>query len=401
MTQSISINNNTSNELNAIFENAAVVLILMDKDGRTLNINKAGLQMIRKPRQDVIGRLTGEVFSCINAIRNNKIVCGKTEACKHCTIRQQLNASIDHGAHQFKEEGTINVFQEDNSQLLINLLVSTSNVNINNDEYILLTIDDISKIKKQEEELKRLNEHKDKFLSILSHDLRNPFNSLIGFTEILLNHWQEYPKEKTDKILNSLLSVEKNAYSLLNDLLSWAKSQSGQIQFEPQNIPVTEIFNSVLSTIQHAADLKEIKIQLENKDNSSIFADSKMLSTILRNLTSNAIKFTEKGKKITIIAQSTPTKTSITVKDEGTGIPEEKIDHLFDITQVESRPGTDGEKGSGLGLILCKEFIDKHHGTINVTSKIGQGSEFTFTFPQEKNLQIKGATTSGQPRKAS
>lgn len=385
MTQQATNNNNISNELNAIFENAAVVLMLIDKNGKTLNINKTGLQMIRKKREDVIGKLTGEVFSCINAVRNGQIVCGHTEACKSCTIRQQLNATIDQGTHQYKEEGTIIVYQEDGNPKLINLLVSTSNINIENDEFILLTIEDISKIKEQQQQLKILNEDKDKFLSILSHDLRNPYNSLIGLTELLLEHGENYPKEKRIKILQSIFSVAKNSYELLDELLAWAKSQSGKTQFEPHDILISDIYSTVFNTIQHAADLKNINIKLENKDNSTIYADDKMLRTILRNLTSNAIKFSEKNAKITIIAQSTPTHTTITVKDEGTGIPKERLNHLFDITLVESWPGTDGEKGSGLGLILCKEFIEKHHGTITVTSELNKGSEFTFILPKEKN----------------
>lgn len=370
-----------SNELSAIFENADVVLILVDRKGRVVNINQAGLDMIKKDKNLIIGKQNGEVFSCINAYRDGRAVCGNTNNCKDCTVRQQINTGLIKNVRQKKEDGKLTVFDDNGKSQVIHLLVSTSNITIDDEEYMLLTIDEVSRIKKQEEELKRLNQDKDKFLSILSHDLRSPYNSFIGFTEILLDRWKTMPPEQVDKILSSLLSVSKNSYELLDDLLSWAKSQSGKTQFEPQINECTTIYESVLKSIQYSAELKQLNMQFIAKDGCKVYADAKMLGTILRNLLSNAVKFSERGKNITTEIKNTYHETIITVNDEGTGIPADIQEHLFSLTLVSSSPGTDGEKGSGLGLLLCKEFVEKHQGTISVSSELGVGSTFTIVLP--------------------
>ena len=383
MDQKQTITPHLSNELNAIFENAAVMLVLVDKQGRIININSAGLSLIKKEKDQVIGKQNGEVFSCINAIQDGVSVCGHTENCKNCTVRQQINKSLQGIKLQEKENGKLTIFDKNGKHKVIHLLVSISNINIDDKEYMLLTIDEITKIKKQEEELKRINQDKNKFLSILSHDLRSPYNSFIGFTEILLKSWRTMPPEKVDKILRTLLSVSKSSYELLDDLLIWAKSQSGKIQFEPEILDCQKIFDSVYQSIKYSADLKQLDIQLDAAGNCKILADAKMLSTILRNLLSNAIKFSEKEKKIIVEIRKQEEKTSISVIDHGVGIAKSNLDHLFDITRVSSSQGTDGEKGTGLGLLLCKEFVDTHKGKILVTSKLGQGSTFTFTLPNK------------------
>lgn len=374
-----------SNELNAIFENADVVLMLVDTQGRVVNINPAGLDLIRKEKKYVIGKQNGEVFSCINAFKNGKPVCGNTKACRDCTVRHQINTALTDKTRQEKEDGKLTVFDNEGNKKVLNLLVSTSNISINEEDFMLLTIDEVSKIKQQEEQLKLLNDDKNKFLSILSHDLRSPYNSFIGFTEILLKSWRTMPPEKVDKILSSLLNVSRNSYELLNDLLSWAKSQSGKTQFQPQEIKFSEVFENVNNALQYTAELKHIKLKLINSKNCIVYADTKMLSTILRNLMSNAIKFSEKESSIIIETKETASDVTVSITDEGTGISEETQAHLFDISRVSSTPGTDGEKGSGLGLLLCKEFVEKHKGKISVTSRLGHGSTFSFTLPNKKH----------------
>jgi signal transduction histidine kinase len=234
-------------------------------------------------------------------------------------------------------------------------------------------------IEEYAQELKKLNDDKDRFIRILAHDLKNPFNSLLGFSELLLKNLRKYDIEKIEKQLNVIHKTSKQTYNLLEDLLLWSKSQSGKLPFEPQTYLFSEICNKLISNFK--TNSKNIVINCLETEGTKIIADLNILKTVMRNLVSNAIKFTNQSGSINIFSEKTDKNVIITVSDNGIGIPEENITNLWDYTQLITTSGTEGEGGTGFGLALCKEFVEKHGGQIWVESEIGKGSDFKFTLP--------------------
>jgi signal transduction histidine kinase len=233
-------------------------------------------------------------------------------------------------------------------------------------------------------QLEKLNVDKDRFISILAHDLKTPFGSVIGFLEILSNDYEKLDSEKVENYINYSHSAAKNAYHLLEDLLKW--TQSGKLPYQPEYINVKDICNHILKSLEVNANLKNIKILYLGNNEATVFADSYMLKTILRNLVSNAIKFTNYGGEIMVQADENPENMEISVSDNGIGIMPEDLQKLFDISHVHTTKGTADEKGSGLGLYLTKEFIERHNGTIHVESVFGKGSTFTIFIPVNKTI---------------
>lgn len=254
---------------------------------------------------------------------------------------------------------------------------------------ITAQIENEQKIKQQNLELQRINAEKDKLFSIISHDLRSPFNALIGFSEILQKKIDNYDKTKIKKIISHINNTATTTYDLLNDLLKWANFHRGQIEFKPQKIDLLNFTTQKISLIQDIAAQKEIEIKNKIAEETEVFADENMLSTILRNLLTNAVKFTNRKGKVSIFTTETDKNIEISVKDNGIGISEEKQKKLFRIESNISEQGTENEDGTGLGLILCREFVEKHGGKIWVKSKTGKGSIFTFSIPKIEKNQIK------------
>ena len=244
-------------------------------------------------------------------------------------------------------------------------------------------------IKKQNAQLEILISTKDKLFSIIAHDLRSPFNSILGFSNLLMEHIKEY---ETDQIVQHVAYINKNAKStldLLDKLLNWAKNQTGQIQFNPQNLNLNPLIREVIASLEFSARIKNISLEFAPLAEIEVFADSNMLKTIVRNSVQNAIKFTHSQGKVEILTASLPQGVKISVVDNGIGMSKEIVDNLFFIDKTTIAAGTANEKGSGLGLILCKEFIEKHNGKIEIESREGKGSSFSFILSHP----IKGLTS--------
>lgn len=241
-------------------------------------------------------------------------------------------------------------------------------------------------LKESEARLKELNATKDKFFSIISHDLKSPFNSIIGFSNLLTRQIQEKDYDGIGKYAMIIQQSSQRAMNLLMNLLEWSRSQTGNREFHPEIFDLHLLVNEVKTLFIDIAQYKSIALYLEIEPHLQIYADRQMISTILRNLISNAIKFTHPGGQIVISAQQGPKECIITVADTGVGIKKEALDKLFRIDVSYSTTGTHDEVGTGLGLILCKDFVDKHKGSIWVESERadqGQnsGSRFHFTIP--------------------
>jgi PAS domain S-box-containing protein len=238
-----------------------------------------------------------------------------------------------------------------------------------------------SKLLEQAQILNELNATKDKFFSIIAHDLKNPIRSILGFSELL----QEEAKESENKSISSyadiLYSSAKQTAELLENLLDWANGQQNSFPFSPSEVVINELISEEINILRPLADQKNIKLVDSTAGQIRVTADKKMIGTVIRNLISNAIKFTKKDGSILVEACLQPESAVLTVTDTGIGMSKENIAKLFHIVDGFTTRGTENEKGTGLGLVLCKEFIEKHGGEIQVSSELGKGSQFRFSIP--------------------
>lgn len=241
---------------------------------------------------------------------------------------------------------------------------------------------DEAEIRLKNEELQNLNATKDKFFSIIAHDLRSPFNSILGLTNYMVEQIQEKNFEKLEEYGVIVRNSSQRAMDLLTNLLEWSRSQTGRMEFSPEYIEMGSLIGEVTSLLVDSAEQKSITISQKTSGEIVASVDRSMFSTIMRNLISNAIKFTKVGGAIEISLEDELSAFKVSVKDNGIGIKKGQIEKLFRIDENQSTLGTRNEKGTGLGLILCKEFVDKHGGLIWVESEVGKGSLFCFTIPK-------------------
>ena len=236
-------------------------------------------------------------------------------------------------------------------------------------------------IEQSEKELIRLNVAKNKFFSIIAHDLKNPFHTVMGYSQLLSKEYDKFSEAERRKFASDINQSTTNIFRLLQNLLEWSRSQTGRLVFLPREIEFGYIMKNALSVLRPLANQKHISIDLNYEEDLSVFADPQMIETVLRNLINNAIKFTPENGKITVTACKTDNQVEIKITDTGIGIASEELLTLFKIDSTIKRKGINNEDGSGLGLILCKEFVEKHNGQIGVESILGKGSSFYFTLP--------------------
>jgi len=241
---------------------------------------------------------------------------------------------------------------------------------------------DITEIKDNELKLIELNTTKDKFFSLIAHDLRGPFNGLLGFTKLLENKLPTLDPEQIQKIAKTMRKSATNLYNLLENLLEWSKMQQGLNAIDPESFVVmTEIIER-MSDIQESAIRKEITLKYDIRNDLMIYADRNMFAAIIRNLASNAIKFTHEGGNIVIGAKPMNDHwVEFSVEDKGIGMNQHLLENLYRLDGKTNRKGTEKEPSTGLGLIICKEFIEKHGGELRVESEEGKGTTFFFTLP--------------------
>lgn len=278
---------------------------------------------------------------------------------------EQKNVMLIHQANQLNETNT----QLEERQMQIE----------EQDEELIVQKDALLK---QRDQLNELNNTKDKLFSILSHDLRAPFNSILGFSELLSSQARNYSIDKIERQAFLIRNTARNTFDMLNNLLEWARSQRGFIQFVPEHILVSKILMDELNILRNQSDQKEINITWDFIGNEfPIELDPNLISIVIRNLISNAIKFSNKKNSIQITLQFQTDLFTFSVKDEGLGISADDIEKLFKFNTAASTRGTEGEKGMGLGLLICVDFIEQHRGRIWVKSEKGKGSTFSFSIP--------------------
>lgn len=256
---------------------------------------------------------------------------------------------------------------------------------------VVLNVRDITERKNAEKALmdskqylSELNATKDRFFSIISHDLRSPFSSIIGFSDILVEQIHENDYQGIEEYARIIQSASQQAMDLLTNLLEWSRTQSERMAFSPSKIELSPVIDGVVGFFKETIQQKSISIVRKIPKNLHVMADVYMLKGVLRNLISNGLKFTRPGGEIIVRAWPSGSQVVVSVTDNGMGIKEEDLKKLFRVDYTHSTPGTNHEKGSGLGLLLCKEFVEMHGGEIWAESQIEKGTVFYFTMPLEE-----------------
>lgn len=260
---------------------------------------------------------------------------------------------------------------------------------------VLMLLRDVTSQKQNEtqiikiaEDLKQINDTKDKFVSIIAHDVRTPIIALIGYAEILADDIDDLHKNEIKEFASSIVDISKQTIGLLTNLLEWSRLQTGRIDFHPSSINIFTICENTLALLNSNAEQKNIRIVNNLESEIFVYADENMMQSIFNNLVTNAIKFTNRNGQISISASRREDMVCFSIKDNGVGMSEEQKTMLFEMNKSFTTPGTTNEKGSGLGMILCRDFVEKHGGEIWVESNSGLGSEFFFTIPASVN-QLK------------
>ncbi|MGE5683269.1 MAG: PAS domain S-box protein [Bacillota bacterium] len=378
----------TTDRLSTIFKEIPSSLSISTLDeGRYMEVNDAFEHISGFSRNEAIGKTSIEL-GILNSQTREKI---KREVIKEGAVR---NFEIN-----------INRKQGDS----ITGLFAGRVINVNGSPALLSIITDVTERRKADEqirkylyelqinkeilernakELSELNASKDKLFSVVAHDLRSPFSSLLGFSEFLTQNIDELSddeiKDFSLRIYNSLKKVLK----LVENLLEWARLQSGKFEFTPIDFELGELIRDVIDINQVTSARKNIQVVFnDNNDHINVYADKNSIETVIRNLLSNAIKFSEHDSKVEIAINCYSSHAEVSIKDYGIGISSEDITKLFKIDSNYTRPGTAKEKGTGLGLILCREFVEKNGGKIWVESQPGSGSTFRFTIPKKNNFK--------------
>jgi signal transduction histidine kinase/Tfp pilus assembly protein PilF len=261
-----------------------------------------------------------------------------------------------------------------------NFALSQKNILIENQKEQLVITNE--KLTKQNEQVNLLNATKDKFFSIIAHDLKNPFTVILGFADLLSSDYDNLDDTDRKKYISEISRSSESTYSLLENLLDWAISQQGRLKLTKEKLNLKELINLSIEPYKSMARKKNINLKNTVSDEIIIEADKYTITTSIGNIVNNAIKFTPPGGQITIDAISDSNQIEISIKDSGVGMSQKQILNLFRIEESFSTSGTNNEKGTGLGLILCQEFIEKNGGNIKVESKIGKGSKFTISLPK-------------------
>jgi len=280
-------------------------------------------------------------------------------------------------------------------KLFVDVLLT--GVKSENNKFCLVAMTNITDLKRASQEielknkqLQELNFNKDKFFSIIAHDLKSPFQGFLGMLRMMSEETDSFNKTDITKFCNAIYHSADNLYKLLENLLLWSQIQKGIISFKPEEQNIYDIFVQNIDAVNDRVIQKGIVIINEVPKNQTVYADEKMLNSILRNLLSNAVKFTKKGGSITVRTKQIESQfLEISVSDTGIGIPEALSLELFNFGERTGRRGTEGEESTGLGLVLCSEFVQKHGGKIWSESKENMGSTFKFTLPMETSKQTK------------
>lgn len=363
-----------------IYEVSPVGIELFDADGKMLGLNDACLK--------IFGLENASYVDTFNLFEDPNLDSSLFDKLKNGElIRKEIE-------FDFGKVHALNLYKTDkNGIIFLDLIITPiKGIFAKSDINYIVYIRDITESKKYADEIKRrndelnkINAEKDKFFSIVAHDLRSPFQGFLGLTGLLADNISDFTNEEIADINKRINNNARNLFKLLNDLLEWASIKKGTFDFEPIEKSLFEISNDSFDAIKQSALQKNITLQNDISKNINVYADEKMIRSVILNLITNAVKFTNHGGKVILNAnQNEPDLIQISVSDNGIGMKPDLVKMLFRIDEKVGLDGTDGEKSTGLGLLLCKEFIDIHKGEIWCESQENVGTTFYFTLPKSK-----------------
>jgi len=371
LTESIERVETASNRYSDLYDYAPIGYFTLSKEGCITELNLSGAAMLHKKRS----QLTGRMFIIF--------VSDDTKPVFKLFLDKVFGSLMQESCEVILTPAG-----------LLPMHASLTGIATKDAERCLLTVADITGRKQAESdlilknrELEKLIIQKDIFFSIMAHDLRGPFNGFLGLTEIIAKESSSLETHEIQKMGETMWKSATNLFKLLENLLQWSQMEQGIIPFTPAVFRLYSFASESLTSEIQTSENKEIAVNFDIPQDIDVFADAKMLRSILSNLYSNATKFTPKGGQITVSAKySGLDRVEISIKDSGIGISKDEQDKLFQLNEQINRKGTDGELSTGLGLFLCKEFIEKHNGSIWVESQEGKGSTFRFTMPGIPNF---------------
>ncbi len=295
--------------------------------------------------------------------------------------KEVLEKTVEERTHDLFEKNALLEYQSEELVKINSMLLKNQETIEIQSEELKVTAENLEKVN---EDLVSLNATKDKFFSIIAHDLRSPFNSFLGLTEIMAEDLPNLTMDKIHDITVSMRNSASNLYRLLENLLHWARLQQGSFSYNQEILQLFPIIDESLALINETAKNKEIILTTNIPENLKVFADKNVIQMVVRNLLSNALKFTNKGGKVSISAKAVENFVNVTVEDSGIGMSKNLIENLFRLDVSTNRKGTKGEPSTGLGLIICKELIEKQGGKLWVESEEGNGSKFHFSLEAGK-----------------
>lgn len=404
-------------ELEGIYNSTPILICLLDSKLNIKTANKTFIEYTGWPDKNKINKI-GNLINCINSVKS-PLGCANSMSCSNCELRLAIMETLKTGLPVANLEHKTYVIQNNQFKEKY-FLVSTSRITNDNENNVILSLLDITERKELEQEqqklynelkiskdlleatleqknsliqqleqtkkyLIQLNAEKDKFFSIIAHDLKNPFALLKNQAEELKNHLDFLNYDEIKNTVLDIYDITDSISKLLQNLLDWSRVKLGKLSLNKTEFDFFEIVYNTIYVLGKIADAKKIAIHNKVEPNTIINADQYMISTVVRNLISNAIKYTNEGGNINIYANYFELDQikylKVTVEDNGVGIEPSKLNEIFSIESKTTTPGTHNETGTGLGLILCKEFIEKHGGIIWAESAVGEGSRFYFSIP--------------------
>ncbi len=355
-------------QLEMLLTNMSDFLLLFDKDGIIKYTTPHTLSYFGFSEKEVIGK---SVFEFIYPPDLEKIIFDFSESVKNKMVKQKLYRVIKKDGSFFWVEFDGNAIENEQLEFVIVGRDVTERIEIQ------------EQLKKQHTELSELNATKDKFFSILAHDLRSPFNQIMGFSDLLSQNIHKYDAKKIVHFVEIIRNSSVKAYQLLENLLNWSMAKRGMMEFYPVILNIIPLITEEINRLSEQIKTKKIDLTLQTSVNIFISADENMFRIIIRNILNNAIKFTPVNGKINISFTQKDNEVVITIKDNGTGMEESQIHSLFKLSENRSSEGTQGERGTGLGLLVVKEFVDKHNAEIKVNSKKDKGTEVKLIFQKK------------------
>jgi PAS domain S-box-containing protein len=356
-----------------LFDQSPLAIFISDTEGQILDVNEETIKLLGSPSKEETKK--------INVL-------------KFKNLQEAGYSQLYKKAIETKQKQKYELFYKSkwNKKIFISGIISPLTDEKGDISVVYNVIQDVTsrkfseqKIKEQNERMKKINETKDKLFSIIAHDLKNPIGGIMSLSELLYEDFDNFSKQRILEFIKNIKNSITVTYNLLEDLLQWARIQNNQVEFIPVELNLSDIINNVLSIVADMAAKKHLKLEFFSNKDYIVLADKQMITNVILNLITNAIKFTPENGQIIISAKDkNKDKVEISIEDTGVGIPKEKLKNIFYATKHKSTIGTDGESGTGLGLLIAKEFLDKHQSTIKVQSELNKGTKFIFDLKKIK-----------------